>query len=127
MVTKVYKDSGHDESKIKVPLALHTFVAETSEEAERISKKHVNLYLNTRQYGNSAQFEDLESKEQLLIGTPEQVIARLKQYEEAGCDHVMMLMNFGGIPNEEVMKSMKLIAEKVMPAFEQSNQKVNVG
>ena len=43
-----YKNAGHDESQIKVPLAVHTFVAETRGEAERISKEHINLYLDTR-------------------------------------------------------------------------------
>lgn len=28
-----------------------------------------------------------------------------------------MLMNFGGLPHEKVLKSMKLVAEKVMSAF----------
>lgn len=118
------KKAGHDEGEVKVPLALHTFVAETREEAERISKEHVNVYLDSRQYGRSAQFEDLEAKEQLLIGTPEEVIERIKKYQDAGCEHIMMLMNFGGIPHEEVLRSMKLVAEKVMPAFDKNKQMV---
>jgi alkanesulfonate monooxygenase SsuD/methylene tetrahydromethanopterin reductase-like flavin-dependent oxidoreductase (luciferase family) len=114
---KSYREAGHDESKINIPLAIHTFVAETREEAEQAARGHLNLYLDTRQYGRSAQFEDLEEREQLLIGSPEDVIARLLKYQEAGCDHVMMLMNFGGLPHEKVLKSMELVAEKVMPAF----------
>lgn len=121
---KAYREAGHDESKINIPLAVHTFVAETREEAENIAKEHVNLYLDTRQYGRSAQFEDLEAREQLLIGSPEDVIDRLKKYEEAGCDHIMMLMNFGGLPNDKVLCSMELVAEKVMPAFKK--QKVSL-
>jgi alkanesulfonate monooxygenase SsuD/methylene tetrahydromethanopterin reductase-like flavin-dependent oxidoreductase (luciferase family) len=114
---KAYREAGHDEKKINIPLAVHTFVAETREEAERISKKHVNLYLDTRQYGRNAKFEDLEEREHLLIGTPEDVINRLRKYQEAGCDHIMMLMNFGGLPHKEVLKSMELVAKEVMPAF----------
>jgi alkanesulfonate monooxygenase SsuD/methylene tetrahydromethanopterin reductase-like flavin-dependent oxidoreductase (luciferase family) len=114
---KAYREAGHDEKKVNIPLAVHTFVAETREEAERISKKHVNLYLDTRQYGRNAKFEDLEEREQLLIGTPEDVIQRLKKYQEAGCDHIMMLMNFGGLPHKEVLKSIELVAKEVMPAF----------
>lgn len=114
---KVYRESGHDEKKVNIPLAVHTFVAESREEATEIAKKHVNLYLDTRQYGRNAQFEDLEEREQLLIGSPEDVINRLKKYEDAGCDHIMMLMNFGGLPHEQVLRSMELVAEKVMPAF----------
>jgi alkanesulfonate monooxygenase SsuD/methylene tetrahydromethanopterin reductase-like flavin-dependent oxidoreductase (luciferase family) len=114
---KAYRDAGHDEQKIHIPLALHTYVADTREEAEKIAKPHLNLYLATRQYGKGAQYEDLEAREQLLIGTPDDVINTLKKYQEAGCDHVMMLMNFGGLPHEKVLKSMGLIAQEVMPAF----------
>lgn len=114
---QAYRDAGHDERQVKTPLAIHTFVAETREEAEQVAKEHLNLYLDTRQYGRNAQFEDLEAREQLLIGSPEDVIERLRKYEAAGCDHVMMLMNFGGLPHEKVLKSMELVAEKVMPAF----------
>lgn len=122
----VYRESGHDEKKVNIPLAVHTFVAESREEATEIAKKHVNLYLDTRQYGRNAQFEDLEEREQLLIGSPEDVINRLKKYEDAGCDHIMMLMNFGGLPHEQVLRSMELVAEKVMPAFKVKKEPVSL-
>ncbi|PTX64593.1 alkanesulfonate monooxygenase SsuD/methylene tetrahydromethanopterin reductase-like flavin-dependent oxidoreductase (luciferase family) [Melghirimyces profundicolus] len=114
---KAYREAGHDETKIHIPLALHTYVAPTREEAERDAKEHLNLYLDTRLYGRSARFEDLEAREQLLIGSPEDVIQRLRKYKEAGCDHIMMLMNFGGLPHEKVLKSIQLVAREVMPAF----------
>lgn len=115
-----YREAGHDEKRINIPLALHTYVAETKEEAERIAKPHLNLYLETRQYGKGAEYEDLEAREQLLIGTPEDVVNILKKYQEIGCDHIMMLMNFGGLPHEKVLKSMELVAREVMPAFKGS-------
>lgn len=114
---QAYREAGHDERKINIPLALHTYVAETREEAVRIAKPHLNLYLETRQYGKGAQFEDLEAREQLLVGTPEDVIRMVKKYEEIGCDHIMMLMNFGGLPHEKVLASMELVSREVMPAF----------
>lgn len=116
---KAYHEAGHDEQKINIPLALHTYIAETREEAERIAKPHLNLYLETRQYGKGAQYEDLEAREQLLIGTPEDVIHMLRKYQEVGCDHIMMLMNFGGLPHNKVLKSMELAAKEVMPAFKE--------
>ncbi|WP_144460724.1 LLM class flavin-dependent oxidoreductase [Siminovitchia fortis] len=118
------KEAGHETNSVNIPLALHTFVAETREEAERISKEHINLYLDTRQYGRSAKFEDLEAREQLLIGTPDDVIKRIKKYEAAGCNHIMMLMNFGGLPHKEVMKSLKLVANEVMPAFNKNKHAI---
>lgn len=112
-----YREAGHDESKIKIPLALHAYVAETREQAERDAREHINRYLDTRQYGRSAQFEDLEAREQLLVGTPDDVIERLKKYEDIGCDHIMLLMNGGGMPQEKVLSSIELTAKEVMPAF----------
>lgn len=118
-----YRKAGHNEKKVKVPLALHTYVAETTEEAIAIAKPHLDLYLDTRMYGKSAKYQDLRDREQVLIGSPEDVIAMLKRYQDAGCDHIMMLMNFGGLPHEKVLKSMELIAKEVMPAFNKSAEK----
>jgi alkanesulfonate monooxygenase SsuD/methylene tetrahydromethanopterin reductase-like flavin-dependent oxidoreductase (luciferase family) len=118
-----YRKAGHDEKKVKIPLALHTHVAETTEEAVAAAKPHLDLYLDTRMYGKSAKYEDLRDREQLLIGSPEDVITMLKKYQDAGCDHIMMLMNFGGLPHEKVLKSMELIAKEVMPAFKKSAEK----
>ncbi|MFS0764418.1 LLM class flavin-dependent oxidoreductase [Peribacillus phoenicis] len=118
-----YRKAGHNEKKVKVPLALHTYVAETTEEAIATAKPHLDLYLDTRMYGKSAKYQDLRDREQVLIGSPEDVIAMLKRYQDAGCDHIMMLMNFGGLPHEKVLKSMELIAKEVMPAFKKSAEK----
>ena len=119
---EAYRNAGHDEKKINIPLALHTYVAETTEEAIRIAKPHLDLYLDTRMYGKDAKYEDLRDREQVLIGSPADVIETLKKYQEAGCDHVMMLMNFGGLPHEKIVKSLELIAKEVMPAFKKSEK-----
>jgi natural product biosynthesis luciferase-like monooxygenase protein len=119
---QAYREAGHDERKIHLPLALHTFVAETREEAIATARDHLNLYLATRQYGKGAQFEDLAQREQLLIGSPDDCIEMIKRYEAIGMDQVMMLMNFGGLPHEQVCQSMKLVAERVIPAFNRSAQ-----
>lgn len=117
---ETYRQAGHDESKLNIPLALHAYIAETREQAENDAREYINRYLDTRQYGRSAKFEDLEAREQLLVGTPDDVIARLKKYEEIGCDHIMLLMNGGGMPHEKVMKSIELTAKEVMPAFKKT-------
>lgn len=114
---KTYVESGHDLSKVEIPLALHTYVAETTEQARAESEEHLNLYLSTRQYGKNVRFDDLLEREQLAIGSPEDVIALLRKYEAIGMNNVMMLLNFGGMPHEKVMKSLGLIANEVIPAF----------
>ena len=58
-------------------------------------------------------------KQRVLFGTPEAVVDRLQQYrEEIGVTGLVMEMNYGGrIPYERVVNSIRLMADKVMPAF----------
>jgi alkanesulfonate monooxygenase SsuD/methylene tetrahydromethanopterin reductase-like flavin-dependent oxidoreductase (luciferase family) len=58
-------------------------------------------------------------KQRLLFGSPEAVIERCQQYrEELGITGVVLEMNYGGrIPYDRVVNSLRLLAEKVMPAF----------
>ncbi len=114
---EAYEEAGHDTSKVEIPLALHTYVAETREEAKQVAKEHLNLYLKTRQYGKGAVYEDLEQRDQLLIGTPDDVIETLNRYQSIGMNHIMMLMNFGGMPHDKVLKSIDMVSKHVMPAF----------
>ena len=54
----------------------------------------------------------------LLFGTPEEVADRLHEYqEELGVTGISMAVNPGNIPNERIVKSLHLLAEKVIPQF----------
>jgi alkanesulfonate monooxygenase SsuD/methylene tetrahydromethanopterin reductase-like flavin-dependent oxidoreductase (luciferase family) len=54
-----------------------------------------------------------------MYGTPDAVSDRLRQYqEELGITGVVLEMNYGGqVPYENVVKSARLLAEKVVPQF----------
>ena len=54
-----------------------------------------------------------------LVGTPEVVIERLKQTQEAGINHVFGNFGFPGLPNEKVLRSIELFAKEVMPNFQE--------
>ncbi len=58
-------------------------------------------------------------KELAVYGTPEEVIDRLLQLRETlGYTQLSLWMNAGGqLPHEKVMRSMRLFAERVMPAL----------
>jgi alkanesulfonate monooxygenase SsuD/methylene tetrahydromethanopterin reductase-like flavin-dependent oxidoreductase (luciferase family) len=52
------------------------------------------------------------------IGSPDTVIAALKQWEAIGVDRMAFLINFDQvIPQEKILNSLRLFAEQVMPAF----------
>ena len=52
-----------------------------------------------------------------LRGTPEVVIERLKQTQEAGINHVFGAFGFPGLPHEKVMRSIEMFATQMMPNF----------
>ncbi|MBL0923322.1 MAG: LLM class flavin-dependent oxidoreductase [Sphingomonadaceae bacterium] len=54
------------------------------------------------------------------FGSPDTVYERLKLFEEWGFRHLLLGMQFGGMPFDEVERSMRLFAKEVMPRFEKN-------
>jgi alkanesulfonate monooxygenase SsuD/methylene tetrahydromethanopterin reductase-like flavin-dependent oxidoreductase (luciferase family) len=58
-------------------------------------------------------------REGMAIGDPETVIKQLKLWEEIGVDRMVFIINTAEvIPQEKVLASLRLFAERVMPAFD---------
>lgn len=56
-----------------------------------------------------------------MVGSPDSVISKLRRLEQDGIENFILWMNRGGaIPQREVLRSMELFAEKVMPLFKKS-------
>ena len=65
--------------------------------------------------------------EGLAIGDPERLIKQLKGWESVGVDRVNFLLNcMETVPQDEVLASMRLFAQEVMPAFEPARQPAGV-
>ncbi len=58
-------------------------------------------------------------RENMIFGTPDQVVQKLKNYERAGVDHYMYGACFG-MPHDFTVKSLKLFCKEVIPRFRQS-------
>lgn len=57
--------------------------------------------------------------EGVCIGTPERIIEQLRNWESVGVDRVNFLLNaMETVPQAEVLASMRLFAEEVMPKFD---------
>src|SRR4030095_1693704 len=54
-------------------------------------------------------------EETLAFGSPDTVIAKLEEMRAMGVGHVLCWMNFGGLPQDKIRRSMELFARKVMP------------
>ena len=56
--------------------------------------------------------------EGICVGTPDRIIEVVKRWESVGVDRINFLLNcMETVPQEEVLASMRLFAEEVMPAF----------
>jgi flavin-dependent trigonelline monooxygenase, oxygenase component len=108
-----------------------TFVGATDGEAlDAMSAIQTNHRLFTRLFRNQADVRrgftapepvgDEFTPEQLLAnlvaGSPETCVDKLKQYEALGVDHYIMYASFGA-DHAATMKSLRLFAERVMPHF----------
>ena len=83
----------------------------------RASQTECNQYSRYRpgaeRYQNIASHADpnLASEESALLGTPEEIIARLKKLEAGGVDYVLLVDPTGS------QEALRMFAEEIMPAF----------
>jgi len=58
-------------------------------------------------------------RDKVIVGTPEMVVERLRRItDDLGLDGILAELNSGGVtPREGVMRSLQLLCEEVMPAF----------
>jgi alkanesulfonate monooxygenase SsuD/methylene tetrahydromethanopterin reductase-like flavin-dependent oxidoreductase (luciferase family) len=52
-----------------------------------------------------------------LVGTPDQVAARARRYEQAGVTHIMARITPHGIPAEHAVRTVELLGQHVLPRF----------
>jgi alkanesulfonate monooxygenase SsuD/methylene tetrahydromethanopterin reductase-like flavin-dependent oxidoreductase (luciferase family) len=96
-------------------ICFHTFVAETDAEARKFAEAPFDLYVATRLYAKHAVYDDIMRNGLHLMGGVETVTDKLIQLQQMGVQHVMTLQNFGAIPAAAVERSMRLLADEVLP------------
>jgi alkanesulfonate monooxygenase SsuD/methylene tetrahydromethanopterin reductase-like flavin-dependent oxidoreductase (luciferase family) len=57
------------------------------------------------------------SDEYSLIGTPDKVAQGVQAYVDIGADQIICMIQAGRIPHHEIMESLRLFGEEVMPRF----------
>jgi alkanesulfonate monooxygenase SsuD/methylene tetrahydromethanopterin reductase-like flavin-dependent oxidoreductase (luciferase family) len=95
---------------------LHTYVADTDEEAKRQCKEAYDLYVNTRLYAAKHVYEDIIANGICLFGSVETVTEKMCRLHRMGIRHVSTMHNFGALAPELVERSMTKFAREVMPA-----------
>lgn len=66
------------------------------------------------------EFDRQNLKENLMFGTPEEVIAKLRRYQDLGIDQFTYCASYG-LGLKEQKSSLELFIKEVMPAFEESD------
>lgn len=98
--------------------ALHTHCAETTSKAVGEAREPMDRYVRTRLYAKQRSLELLDEKKLIAVGDSQKVIEVLKVYERAGMTDYLAISNFGGMPHEQVISSLRVLAKDVMPSFE---------
>ncbi len=95
---------------------LHTYVADSDEEARAQAKDAYDLYVDTRLYAKKHVYEDIIANGINLFGSVETVSAKLRELHAMGIRHVATMHNFGALDPKLVERSMTKFAREVMPA-----------
>ena len=117
-----YSRAGHKEDP-DIMVALHVCLQRSEEDAVKLARPHFQRvvdYLKTSTRPG-AKIPDLDNvkKEKLVIFTaPEDAVAILKEYEKIGVNHVISMVNFGGLPMPDVRRTLELMSKEVFPKFQ---------
>lgn len=131
MSSSGFSDVEVDDALNKSWFSKNLFVAESADEAMELAKpgfdRERKHFRAAREDFNPDGFPPLDPSAPLpagedinracIIGTPSQVADRIAEFRDAGARNLMLKMNMGEMDTEQVQKSMKLFAEKVMPKF----------
>ena len=132
------KEKGKDMRMNQIPFFRYFYVAETEEQARADSKPALDWNLDMIQWRRTFDFgsevwekmDDFRNtrtemppsydylyENRAFIGSPDQIIAKIKALQDQGIEYFGCNFSFGGMPQEKVLKSIRLFAKEVMPAF----------
>ena len=103
-------------------ICLHTHVADTDEEADKVARDPFELYVNTRLYAKKHDYAHVMKTGLGLFGSPETVARKLVALSRFGIGHVMTMQNFGKMNAKAVTRSMRLMTEEVLPLMKKMQQ-----
>ena len=121
-----------------IPFFRYFYVAEAEEQARRDAKPALDWTLDMNQWRRTCQrgsevydnFEDFKRsrtefppsfeylfEHRAIIGTPEQIVAKIRALQDEGIGYCGCNFSFGGMEQDKMLKSMELFANEVMPEF----------
>ncbi len=125
---QTYRDAGHDPARMRVGLTMFTYVEEDRAEADRVFEegmRHYFGFLHQITYGAEAKQHELYVEiptTARLSGDPEAVRNRVRELVDYfGVTDILNVTQFAGyLTPEQTLRSIRLFAQQVMPAFQQA-------
>lgn len=114
---RMYKEelSEHGVAGGGVRFAVHTFCAPSTDQARTTGGEAMDLYVRTRLYAKQRSMQSLIDKDLIAIGDVSEILRVARLYQSMGVDEFLAITNFGALPHKDVLKSMQLIGEQVIP------------
>ncbi|MEM7008527.1 MAG: LLM class flavin-dependent oxidoreductase [Thermodesulfobacteriota bacterium] len=130
MHSDLLKEYGRSPDDVEKPLVREMYISDKkADDAWEDIKEHVTY--TAKGYASWGSMVDREgnllsdpsdpilydiARDQSIIGTPEECVEAIKQYQEqTPADNLICRFKFPGISHEESMRSMRLFVEKVLP------------
>ena len=125
---QAYLDNGHDETKMKIGVHMHSFFGQDTEQVANdyfpIYAAQMNRIGKSRNWPpySRQQFDYGRGKNgHLIIGDPESAIDKLIQYNKLfGLTRFSAHMDVGAPTHKEMMKSIELFGTKIAPNVKKS-------
>jgi alkanesulfonate monooxygenase SsuD/methylene tetrahydromethanopterin reductase-like flavin-dependent oxidoreductase (luciferase family) len=108
-------EGGHAAGDDDSIYAFHCYVAETDAQAREHAAASFDLYVETRLYAQRQTYDDVIASGLALFGSAETVARKVTELSRMGIPHIALLMDFGLMPVERVLRSMHAFAAEVMP------------
>ncbi len=119
---QIYKESGHDESKMEIGVHSHGFIGDDDKDIrERYWPSHYAMFSKIgaergwRNYSKQDYYNSIQQGP-LYIGNPTWVANKIiKTIKELGINRFLLHMPGAIMPHEEVLKSIELFGKTVVP------------
>ena len=73
---------------------------------------------------NPVDVKRYQDEDMIICGTPEMCLEKVLRYGESGVDQLLCYMQFGKIPHDKVMRSLELMATRIIPELEKRGHRV---
>lgn len=112
-----YAEAGGDIAAADVPLILHTYVADTDAQAWAEALPALRRYFHGEHHAPHGSVHALAASGLVAVGCPDTVATSVDAVRATGATTLLCLMDFGGLADDQIRHSMRLLTQEVAPRF----------